>query len=99
MEWKIGDKVFAILGMSPGSSIVKILGPGTYQGEEVPPKDRPGWAGAMAEMDLPNHKILLDTGEIVFGCECWWGTESSMRKRLGEYETQMTTMSEALKEI
>lgn len=29
---------------------------------------------------MNNPKIKLDTGEIVWGCQCWWGAESGAQK-------------------
>jgi hypothetical protein len=28
----------------------------------------------------PNPKIKLDSGKIVWGCECWWGPEEKIKK-------------------
>ncbi len=26
-----------------------------------------------------NPKILLDSGDVVWGCECWWGPEAEVK--------------------
>lgn len=68
--WKKGDRVGAILGQTDDG--VEFLGYGVYQGEEVPSSDAVGLFGKIArELQNPNPKILLDSGKIVWGCECW----------------------------
>lgn len=72
---KQGDRVGAILGSKDG--VVRFLGYGTYQGMEVPPPEAGGF-----NLGHPNPKILLDSGKVVWGCECWWGAEGELRKWL-----------------
>ena len=46
-------------------------------------------AAAMKERgELPadwvwkNPRITLDDGRVVWGCQCWWGPEEAIRKRI-----------------
>lgn len=87
-----GDRVFAIVGKRDDGKI-GVFGGGVYRGREVPPADAPGWAGDLGRAGVDNPAILLDTGEVVFGCECWWGPEESTRARLGDAEVIVETVA------
>ena len=39
--------------------------------------------GYAITMRPTNPKILLDSGKVVWGCECWWGDEDRIRKSIG----------------
>ena len=78
---KIGDRVGAIECADNDS--VTMFGYGTYAGEAVP-AEAAGWiAEGLREMGIPNPKIQLDSGKVVYGCECWWGSEESVRASIG----------------
>lgn len=79
MKWEVGDRIGAI--MRSEEKKVYSLGFGTYLGDEVPPKEIGGF-----NVGLPNPKLQLDTGQVVWGCECWWGTEEGMKRRLHKWE-------------
>ncbi len=80
-EFKVGDRVGAILG-SKGDD-VQFLGYGTYEGREVPPKTgKNSLTCILNEAGMENPKIKLDNGDIVWGCECWWGTEDAAKEIL-----------------
>ena len=75
-----GTRVGAIL--SATDEVVRLLGYGTYEGDEVP-KGAGGFMGeAMAEAGLTNPKIVLDNGDVVWGCECYWGGEEAVQKEI-----------------
>lgn len=78
---KVGARVGAML--SAGDGVVNFLGFGTYEGDEIPPKEVGGLA---AELGLPNPKIKLDNGAIIWGCQCWWGSEEGMKAKLEQYK-------------
>lgn len=95
---------------------VRLLGYGTYVGDEQPPVPmgiNAALTGAatweewdalmvadfvtdgMAEDEArklvtassggflkTNPKIVLDSGKVVWGCECWWGPEEKMRAEI-----------------
>ena len=84
-----GMRVGAVL--SADDAEVQFLGYGVYQGDEKPPGDLVFLGGLMQDMydqhpeferDHTNPKILLDNGDVVWGCECWGGPEDEIKKRL-----------------
>ena len=70
--FKVGERIGAVL--SQDSYITNLLGYGVYLGEEVPPPETGGF-----NLGLPNPKLQLDNGDVVWGCECWWGHEEAVR--------------------
>ena len=78
---KVGDRVGAMLSSRDG--IVMMLGYGVRLEDEVPPDDI-GWMGS--EIQLKNPCLQLDSGVKVYGCECWWGSEDSVKTRLEHCE-------------
>ncbi len=80
MRAKVGDRVLAVRDSSETQA--NVYGAGVYAGDEVP-DSAPGEMGAMLrEAGVSNPKIVLDNGKVVWGCECWWGAEDLLRKRL-----------------
>jgi hypothetical protein len=75
--YQIGDRVGAI--MSADKDEVRIFGYGQYMGEEVPPPEITMFGLSLAAMGHTNPKILLDSGKVVWGCECWWGPEDQVK--------------------
>ena len=68
----IGDRVGAILKADPEE--VHLLGYGVYKGDEIPPDG----------FGVPNPKIELDNGDIIWGHQCWWGEEDKVKASLGD---------------
>lgn len=79
---KIGDRVGAIIGGD--AKRVELLGFGVYSGDEVPEGAR-GMGPLMVEAGMTNPKITLDNGDVVWGCECWWGPEAEIIRRIEEW--------------
>lgn len=77
---KIGDRIGALIGGDPETKVLKYLGVGTYQGDETPPPEAGGF-----NIGLPCPKLVLDNGDVVYGCECWWGPETVIANQLDEY--------------
>ena len=71
---KVGDRVIAIASAKDG--VVKSFGAGVYAGDFKLPKDAAG-----LNFGQTNPRIDLDTGKTVWGCECWWGPEETVKKR------------------
>lgn len=69
---KKGERIGAIC--SAKNNKVIFFGYGTYQGDEIPPED--------IGFGVPNPKIVLDNGQVIWGCQCWWGTEEQVKKQL-----------------
>jgi hypothetical protein len=69
---KAGMRVLAICKLDRDTKRAILFGRGVMVGMEVPH----GAAGPTAEQiiseDSLNPRIDLDTGETVWGCECWW---------------------------
>ena len=83
MKREIGTRVGAICGKSDDGSKVLFFGYGTYQGEEVPGPEIFGPMGIkLHDYGINNPKILLDSGEIIWGCECWWSSEDKIKESL-----------------
>ena len=58
-----------------------IFGCGVYVGDEVPDSTATGNARMMYEEGVANPKIILDSGKVVWGCECWWGPEEQLEEK------------------
>jgi len=79
-DWKEGDRVGAILSIENGQ--IKFLGYGIYVGKEIPPPGIKFLGMDYNQFGLENPKIILDNGDIVWGCQCWWGSEKAIRDTL-----------------
>jgi len=78
---KIGDRVGAIA--SANNDEIRVYGYGQYMGDVVPPPEITVFGLSLAEMGHTNPKILLDSGQVVWGCECWWGPEDKIKESIG----------------
>lgn len=92
----VGARVGAIL--SGDNTEVHLLGFGVYDGEHEPPFGPMGMPkdefdalvnGMKERGELKddyagwtNPRITLDDGRVVWGCQCWWGPEDAIRKRI-----------------
>ena len=77
MERQEGDRVGAIISREGGT--VNLLGYGEYKGEEIPSEEAGGMGPIARKLEMENPKIELDNGDVVWGCECWWGDESEVQ--------------------
>lgn len=75
-----GDRIGAILSASDRT--VFFLGYGTYEGQEVPDEDAGGCGPLLRSAGATNPKLVLDNGTVVWGCECWWGSEEGVKNHL-----------------
>lgn len=91
---KPGIRVAAILSAS--KTEVQWLGEGVYEGDFVPDSEA---AGPFAELDrqveLANPRIRLDSGQIVWGCECWWGPVEEIRRSIAGRTLVLVDIEEA----
>lgn len=77
----VGERVGAIARAD--KETVWLFGYGTYQGERVPD---PALGVRMfgMPMDHENPCLLLDSGKLIFGCECWWASEARVKEIIGD---------------
>lgn len=95
MSTPIGARVGAILAADAHK--VQLLGFGVYDGPHEPPFGPMGMpfdeyaehldamkqAGQLpADYVWKNPRITLDSGDVVWGCQCWWGPEESVRAKI-----------------
>jgi hypothetical protein len=82
---KIGHRIGAVLSADAEEKVVKFLGYGVYEGQAVP-VTAVGWmAEVLSGGGLLNPKLKLDSGETVWGCECWWGPEKDIKAWLEKF--------------
>lgn len=76
----IGIRVLALADATGDTA--RVFGRGVYVGDEVPEGAEGFFGPEMAVAGLRNPKIVLDNGQVVWGCECWWGPEAKMARYL-----------------
>lgn len=80
MNYNPGDRIGAILGKKDG--VIELLGYGTFTGHAVPVEAVGAFAEMLKEWERKNPRLQLDNGKIVYGCECWWGSEAAIMSEL-----------------
>ena len=89
----IGSRVGAIAGKNEDK--VDFFGFGVYEGDFKIENDDVYMMGIqMSSLDVENPKIKLDNGDIVYGCECWWGPEDQIKQVLDGMEINNITVSD-----
>lgn len=81
---KLHSRIGAVL--SSNENEVRLIGYGTYAGEEVPPDDptrKRGLMGLVHKMERKNPKLIMDNGRVIWGCECWWASEEFVKESMG----------------
>jgi hypothetical protein len=101
---QVGSRVGAIIGGDPEAKVVNFLGYGIYDGDHIPPKGVTFLGLDLFDLEHSNPKIILDSGEVVWGCQVWWGNEISVKKRIEQYEqagymVKQITMKEYLENM
>lgn len=72
-------RVGAISSIENGT--MNLLGYGIYEGSKIPETDDVKFFGkSLKKLGLANDCILLDSGERVYGCECWWDSEDHVKE-------------------
>lgn len=87
-----GTRVGAV--HSADATTVKLYGFGIYEGEEIPPKEV---NELLSEIGISNPKIRLDNGNIVWGCQCWWGSEEKVKKMIGDRKVEIVDFVKELR--
>lgn len=93
-KYKPGDRVMAIYGADEERKEFEVFGAGVYQGEQpVEPGTMAFGVDVYKEVPgLESPCILLDSGEKVFGCECWWGSEALVQFELDQARSEGWTV-------
>jgi len=76
MSREIGQRVGAMRDADKDE--VRMFGYGVYSGDEIPPVE------FMMSSKMTNPKITLDNGSVVWGYQCWWGDEESVKEAIGK---------------
>ena len=42
-----------------------------------------------------NPRLKLDNGEVVWGCECWWGSEAKIKDMVEKWVAAGLTIKDA----
>ena len=87
---KTGRRVGVVSHIDEKTKTAYLYGYGFYLGffrpDERPDVPRPaGYFAALRTNDCYDALIKLDSGQYVWGCECWWGGEINIKKRLKQY--------------
>lgn len=92
---KVGERVGCFLSVVRDTAL--LLGYGTYVGDEVPPNEgHTSLTAYLSGLRQANPKILLDSGDVVWGCECWWGSEAEIQAECARMKKVIPiTMAEA----
>ena len=77
---KAGARVGAIKSVKDG--VAYFFGYGTYEGDEIPVEGTYFMGVDMNKVGHKSPKIILDVGDVVYGCECWWGSKEGVESRL-----------------
>jgi hypothetical protein len=74
---RAGSSVIAFLAIDSDLKIIHYLGEGVYVGNAYAKDvENEQVRKIMKEQHITkNPLILLDNGDIVYGCECWWVTK------------------------
>jgi hypothetical protein len=78
---KVGERAGAIQSLDSTAGIVNLYGYGVYEGYLPLPKRFDGLSG------VENPCILLDSGERVYGMECWWAEEARIKEMVEKCHT------------
>jgi len=86
---EVGDRVGAICGSTETG--IDFFGYGVYEGNHPLPVGTKTPFGEIEddEMSFPNPRIRLNNGDVVYGCQCWWGSEADIKKKLEGYKVRI----------
>lgn len=92
MHSKIGDRVVAIESWKDG--VLRLIGYGTYIGDEVPGEEAAGFCQLLREENIVNPCIELDDNRgKVYGAECWWGPVDEVQSRIEKSDPDIVFVS------
>lgn len=93
MRARAGERVGAVFATAK-DGVVEMLGYGVYEGDFVPVEGGGWMAAALKEAQVPNPRIRLDNGDVVYGCECWWGPEESVKERVAGHPIRTVSIGD-----
>lgn len=99
MATKIGERVTAILSVDGVGRKVYMLGEGIYSGNEIPHDAAGPMASMLVQYGMPSPKIDLDSGEVVYGCECWWGPVAQVQAQYAGFTIIPVSITEERKKV
>jgi hypothetical protein len=83
---KVGERAgFVISATGAGGEnggTVKLVGYGVYEGEFIPPVEI---SPSMNALCIPNPRIKLDSGQVAYGFEGYWGSEEKFKEFVGKH--------------
>lgn len=89
---KPGERVGVLIRVSSEEKIAIHMGFGIYEGYHVPEKNQ--GLDLFHDNNIRNPRIKLDTGEIVWGCQVWWGSEEKVKDNMKMWEEENFTVEQ-----
>lgn len=77
------------------ANTVYLYGWGTYQGSEIPEPRHP-LLRLLAEAGVETPRIELDSGEVVYGAECFWGPAATIQSWIGSRAVEYSPVEDDL---
>lgn len=74
---KVGDRIGCVC--SADEKTIQLFGYGVRLEDEVPIEAIGPMAEVAVLMKRKNPCILLDSGQKIYGCECWWAPEDIIK--------------------
>lgn len=81
IKLEVGDRIGTISHSEEDT--IYTYGFGVYLGEETPTE---GVTFLGVPVKIPVPKFKMDSGEILYGCECSWDTEADTKKIIRDFE-------------
>lgn len=82
---KVGERVGVLFSLTHTKA--KLIGYGTYVGYETPDESLSELSAMLSDNYIPDHKIRLDNGEVVWGHQCArFAQESVVKNKLATLE-------------
>lgn len=98
-KYEVGIKVAAVRSIDDKS--VYLYGYGEYEGDfkfgedetEIPPVGLVSILAKKAGIE-ENPRIKLESGQVVWGCECWWCPVEKLKEEYGNLEIKNVDIDE-----
>lgn len=83
-----GTRIGAVV-VQRSDDTIEFAGYGVYEGDFPVGDEAIGDMSELArQIGKPVPRLLLDTGEVVWGSEVWWGTEEEVRKYMETFPVE-----------